>query len=92
MLHTCSTCPGHSQLHIVLDKLFQANDSDVEDSIVYKQQIHDGHIEIVSMTSTVEEFTKKNLTNSRSSNKLSLYSKITSFPFEHVERNNSARH
>jgi phenolic acid decarboxylase len=33
----------------------QANDFDVEDSIVYKQWVHDDKIKIVSMTSTVGE-------------------------------------
>jgi hypothetical protein len=68
------------------------NDSDVEDSTIYKQQIPDYQKEIVSITSTIREFNKKNLLNSRSSNKSSVYSKITSLTFEVVVRNNSARH
>jgi hypothetical protein len=31
----------------------------VEDRRVYKQWVHDGHAKIVSMTSTVGEFTEK---------------------------------
>jgi hypothetical protein len=39
--------------------LFQANDFDMEDIIVHKQWVHDGHIKIVSMTSSVGEYTEK---------------------------------
>jgi hypothetical protein len=59
VLHRCSNCPGQSQLQTVVEELFQANDFDVEDSIVYNQWIHDGRTKIVSMTSTVGEFTEK---------------------------------
>jgi hypothetical protein len=55
--------------------------------------IHDGHTKIVSITSTNGEFNeKKTLQNSRSSNNIELYSKITSFIFKDVERKHSARH
>jgi hypothetical protein len=59
MLHSCSNCPGESQLQTAVEELFEANDFDVEDSIIYKQWVHDGHTKIVSMTSTVGEFTEK---------------------------------
>jgi hypothetical protein len=57
--HRCSNCPGQSQLQTVTEELFQTNDFDVEDSVVYKWCFHDGHTKIVSMTSTVGEFTVK---------------------------------
>jgi hypothetical protein len=47
------------KLQTVVEGLFQANDFDVEDSIVYQQWVHDGHTKIVFMTSTVGEFTEK---------------------------------
>jgi hypothetical protein len=59
MVHRYSNCPGQSQLQTVVEELFQANYFDVEDSIVYKQWFHDDHTQIVSMTSTVGEFTEK---------------------------------
>lgn len=48
-----------SRLQTVTEELFQANDFDVEDSMVYKQWVHNDHIEIVSMMSAVGEFTEK---------------------------------
>jgi hypothetical protein len=48
-----------SQLQTVNEELFQANDFDVEDSIVYKQLVHDDHTTTVSLTSTIREFTEK---------------------------------
>jgi hypothetical protein len=51
--------PEQSQLQTVVEALFQANGSDVEDSIVYKQWVHGSHMKIVSMTSTVGEFNEK---------------------------------
>jgi hypothetical protein len=41
MHHRCSNFPGQSQLQTVVEELFQTNDFDVEDSIVYKQWVHD---------------------------------------------------
>jgi hypothetical protein len=49
-------------------------------------------MEIVPMINIVGEFTDKNLSHSRSSNKPSLYSKIISFIFDDEERSHSARH
>jgi hypothetical protein len=59
MLHRCSNCLGQSQLQNVVKELFQAYDFDVEDSIVYKQRIHDGHTKIVSMKVLLENSLKK---------------------------------
>jgi hypothetical protein len=58
-LHRCLNCPGQSHLQTVVEELFQANNFDVEDSIVYKQWVHDGHTKVASMTSTVGKFTEK---------------------------------
>jgi hypothetical protein len=59
VIHRCSNFLGQSQLQTVVEELFQSNDFDVEDSIVYKQWIHDSHTKIVPMTSPVAEFTEK---------------------------------
>jgi hypothetical protein len=48
MLHRYSHCS--EQRHTVTEELFQAN---VEDSIICKQLVHDGHIKTVSTTDTV---------------------------------------
>jgi hypothetical protein len=62
------------------------------DTTVYNQSVHGGHTKIVPMVGTAEELTEKNLPNSASSNNQSLYSNITTFIFEDVEKNHSVRH
>jgi hypothetical protein len=58
VLHICSDCPGLSQLQTVIEESFQANDFDMEDSVVFEQWVCDCHTKIVSMTSTDGEFTE----------------------------------
>jgi hypothetical protein len=59
MVHRCRNFPGQGQLQTALQELFHPNDFDMEASIVCKQWIHDGHTEIVFMTTIVKEFTEK---------------------------------
>jgi hypothetical protein len=50
ILHRCSNHPGQSQMQTVIKQLFHDNsNSEVEDSTVYKQHIHNDHTKIVSM-------------------------------------------
>jgi hypothetical protein len=58
-LKIVSKCPRQSQLQTVVEELFQANDFDVEGSIIYKQWVHDDHIKIVFMKSNLENSLKK---------------------------------
>lgn len=59
MLHRCSNCTWQSHLWTLVEELFHANNFDVEDSIVYKQQVHDDHTKIVYITNTAGHFTGK---------------------------------
>jgi hypothetical protein len=92
MLHRYSNCSGQSQLQTVTEELFQANnDFDVEDSIVYKQWVHDGHTKTASMISTAGKFMEK-ICQTAHQVRTHHYSNITSFIFKDTERNYSARH
>jgi hypothetical protein len=59
MLHRCSNCTGQSQLRAVIEELFQANNFDVEDSILYKQWVHDDHTKVADITNTAGQLTEK---------------------------------
>jgi hypothetical protein len=59
MFHRCSNCPGQSQLQTVIEELFQANDSDVEDCIIYKHWVHDGHTKLYPWQVLLENSMKK---------------------------------
>jgi hypothetical protein len=52
VLCRCSNCPGQSHLKTITEELFEANDFDVEDSIVCKQWVHCGHTKVVFITNS----------------------------------------
>ena len=56
MLHSCSWCPRRPQLQKALEKIFDDNDFDVDDSIKCKQWIHRDGTKLIDIELLVSEF------------------------------------
>ena len=56
MLHRCPQCPGTDNLKSYLELIFDQADTDFDDTLQYKQWIHDEQTTLQSVSSTIQSF------------------------------------